>query len=103
MPTRKKINNKEYNKKLKKIGLLFQEKRLSVSKPKQSRESFIEERNDIVFNSDDASWISTRYLTNIENGNNLPSLEMLIKLSFALETNPVELFESIYNILYEKE
>ena len=31
-----------------------------------------------------------------------PSIEMLIKLAIAYETDPVELFESIYEILYDK-
>ncbi|MGN0633428.1 MAG: helix-turn-helix domain-containing protein [Oscillospiraceae bacterium] len=46
--------------------------------------------------------MSLRYLINIETGKNLPSIEMLIKLSIALETDPVEMFESIYKILYDK-
>lgn len=53
-----------------------------------------------MFGDDD--WISLRYLANIESGNNLPSIEMLIKLAIAYETDPVELFESIYEILYDK-
>ncbi|MCQ2434423.1 MAG: helix-turn-helix domain-containing protein [Oscillospiraceae bacterium] len=95
--------DKEYNDKLRKIGMLFQKKRWSISNG--SRESFIEDRNELIFNTDDenADWISLRYLINIETGKNLPSIEMLIKLSIALEVDPVELFNDIYKILYDKE
>ena len=99
------MNNrdKEYNDKLRKIGMLFQEKRWSISN--ESRESFIENRNELLFNSvnENSDWISLRYLINIETGKNLPSIEMLIKLSIALEVDPVELFDDIYKILYNKE
>lgn len=97
MPKRKERDNKDYNNKLKKIGMLFQEKRWSISN--ESRESFINDRSDMLFGSNE--WISLRYLINIETGKNLPSLEMLIKLSIALETDPVELFENVYKILYD--
>lgn len=88
--------DKEYNDKLRKIGMLFQEKRWSISN--ESRESFIENRNELLFNSvnENSDWISLRYLINIETGKNLPSIEMLIKLSIALEVDPVELFDDIY-------
>lgn len=86
---------KYYDYRMIKIGDLLREKRLAISK--ESRESFIEERSKTMFGDDD--WISLRYLANIESGNNLPSIEMLIKLSVAFETDPIELFESIYNIL----
>ena len=90
--------DKEYNDKLRKIGMLFQEKRWSISN--ESRESFIENRNELLFNSvnENSDWISLRYLINIETGKNLPSIEMLIKLSIALEVDPVELFDDIYKI-----
>ena len=91
---------KAYNtKKMRRIGYLFQKKRLDVLKG--SRDAFIADRSNLLFNGDD--WISSRYLNNIENGYNLPSIEMLIKLSIALETDTVELFDSIYKILSEKD
>ena len=64
-----------------------------------------EDRNEVLFNSvnENSDWISLRYLINIETGKNLPSIEMLIKLSIALEVDPVELFDDIYKILYNKE
>ena len=82
--------------------MLFQEKRWSISTG--SKESFIEDRNEMLFSDNDENkdWISLRYLNNIETGKNLPSIEMLIKLSIALETDPVEMFENIYNILYDR-
>ena len=89
---------KYYDYRMIKIGDLLREKRLAISK--ESRKSFIEERSKTMFGDDD--WISLRYLANIESGNNLPSIEMLIKLAIAYETDPVELFESIYEILYDK-
>ena len=97
MPERKERDNKDYNNKLKQIGILFQEMRGNISK--ESRESFIYDRSDMLFGGKE--WISLRYLINIENGKNLPSIEMLIKLSIALETDPIELFENIYKILYD--
>ena len=102
MPKRIESDSKLYNDKLKRIGMLFQEKRWSISTG--SRDSFIEDRNELLFNNTDENkdWISLRYLINIETGKNLPSIEMLIKLSIALETDPVEMFESIYKILYDK-
>lgn len=94
--------DKEYNDKLRKIGMLFQEKRWSISN--ESRESFIENRNELLFNSvnENSDWISLRYLINIETGKNLPSIEMLIKLSIALEVDPVELFDDIYKYCITK-
>lgn len=109
MPERKFNENDKRDKamkiKMRKIGYLLKEKRLSVSSEipkgkknkKQSRAEFIEEIGKKLF--DNEEWISIRYLSNIESGHNLPSIEMLIKLSVAFETDPIELFESIYNIL----
>ncbi len=98
MPKRKEQDDLIYNRKLKKIGMLFQEKRWGISN--KSREAFIDDRRELIFNGED--WISQRYLINIETGKNLPSVEMLLKLSIALETDPVELFGSIYKILYDR-
>lgn len=99
MTKRKVSKDNDYNRKLKNIGLLFQEKRWIISN--ESRKTFIDDRSDHIF--DNEEWISLRYLINIETGKNLPSIEMLIKLAIALEVNPVELFESIYKILYNIE
>lgn len=99
MPKRKKTADDNYNQKLEKIGQLLREKRHGISN--DSQEAFISDRSDLLFGGED--WISLRYLINIEKGKNLPSIEKLIKLSIALETDPVELFESIYIILYDKD
>ncbi len=86
-----------YDEKLVKIGELLKSKRLNISK--DSRESFISERSDTLFGSE--NWISLRHLANLEEGKNLPSIEMLIKLASAFETDPVDLFEQIFKILNE--
>ncbi len=86
-----------YDEKLVKIGELLKSKRLNISK--DSRESFISERSDTLFGSE--NWISLRHLANLEEGKNLPSIEMLIKLAAAFETDPVDLFEQIFKILNE--
>ncbi len=86
-----------YDEKLLKIGELLKSKRLNISK--DSRESFISERSDTLFGSE--NWISLRHLANLEEGKNLPSIEMLIKLAAAFETDPVDLFEQIFKILNE--
>lgn len=94
--------DKDYNDKLRKIGVLFQQKRYHILNG--SRESFIENRNELIFNADEnTDWISLRYLVNTETGKNLPSIEMLIKLAVALEVDPVDLFEEIYKILSNRE
>lgn len=94
MSERKEINNTKYAK----VGQLFKVKRKIISK--ESRENFIAERSDTLFDGND--WISLRYLSSVERGKNLPSIEMLIKLAIALESDPVELFENIYTILSNK-
>ncbi|WP_417093956.1 hypothetical protein, partial [Megasphaera sp.] len=47
-------------------------------------------------------WISIRHLTNLELGKNLPSINMLITLSYAYEIDPIELFSEILAV-YEME
>ena len=42
--------------------------------------------------------ISSRYLASLELGNNQMSIEKLIKLTYALEVDPVELFSEILHI-----
>lgn len=88
-----------YSPKMIKIGKLIEEKRKIISS--DSRERFIEERSEIMFCNE--SWISLRHLANIEEGKNLPSIEMLIKLAIALEVEPIDLFGEIYSILSNQE
>ena len=77
-------------------GRLIREKRLSLGGEFKNREFFVDDRSENLFDFED--WISSRYLASIELGNNQLSLEKLIKLAYALEVDPVELFEEILRI-----
>lgn len=79
-----------------KIGKLIESKRKSLGKEYSSREKFINNRSDELFDSQD--WISLRHLCNIENGKNWISIERLIILSDALEIDPIVLFSEIVEI-----
>jgi len=83
-----------------KIGELLENKRKSLGKQYSSREKFIENRSKEIFNGD--AWISTRHLANIESGKNWLSVELLIKHSYALEMEPIELFREIVELLREE-
>lgn len=87
---------KEYNPKLAEIGNLLKAKREALGSRYKSRDKFITERSTELFAGE--PWISWRHLTNLENGKNWPSLEMLIKHAYALEVDPVELFREILEI-----
>lgn len=78
------------------VGKLIREKRLALGKEFKSRDFFVEERSEKLFDFED--WISSRYLSSIELGNNQMSLEKLIQLAYALETDPIELFEEILSV-----
>lgn len=86
---------KKYDEKNVLIGQLLIEKRKNICGG--SRESFIDERSRTIFS--DEQWISLRHLANLEEGKTLPSLEMLIKLAYAFEIDPEELFVEICKIL----
>jgi transcriptional regulator with XRE-family HTH domain len=75
------------------VGKLLRKKRLALGKEFKSRDFFVEDRSGNLFDFND--WISSRYLASVELGNNQISLEKLIQLAYALETDPVELFEEI--------
>ena len=81
-----------------KIGKLFEKKRKALGKQYQSRERFIYNRSDELFDSED--WISLRHLYNIEHGKNWISIEKLILLAEALEEDPSDLFNEIVTIYY---
>lgn len=81
---------------LKKIGKLFEQKRKALGKQYRSREHFIYNRSDELFDSKD--WISLRHLYNIEHGKNWISIEKLIMLADALEEDPCDLFGEIVKI-----
>ena len=85
-----------YNEQLVKVGNLLMKKRKALGKRYGSRENFIAERSLELFGGD--PWISCRHLANVESGKNWISVEMLIKHSYALEEDPVDLF---YEILKE--
>lgn len=61
-----------------------------------SREKFIFDRSEKLFGHE--QWISLRYLSSIESGDNQVSIEKMIKLSYALEIDPEELFAEILKI-----
>ena len=82
-----------YDESLIRVGGLLEQKRKALGKQYASREKFIMQRSLELFAGE--QWISLRHLTNIELGKNWMSLEMLIKHSYALETDPVELFSDI--------
>ena len=88
------------DKRLLKVGQLIHGKRIALGKKFKSRGFVVEDRSEKLFNYSD--WISIRYLTSIELGNNQLSIEKLIQLSYALETDPVELFSDIVKI-YQQE
>lgn len=85
-----------YDEKLVKIGQLLREKRQALGQQYSSRERFIEQRSLEILGG--RPWISCRHLANLENGKNWPSIEMLIQLAYALEMNPVALFQEILEI-----
>ena len=78
------------------IGKLFEQKRKALGKQYKSREQFINNRSDELFDSKD--WISLRHLYNIEHGKNWISIEKLILLADALEEDPGDLFNEIVTV-----
>lgn len=78
------------------IGKLIRSKRVALGSEYKNREFFIENRGADLFDND--CWISSRYLASLELGNNKLSIDLLIKLAYALEVDPVELFSDILQI-----
>ena len=87
---------KGYNPEMEKVGRMLYEKRISLGPNYKNREEFIERRSEELFGNE--QWISPRHLASLELGKNLPSIELLISLSIALEEDPVELFRTIVEI-----
>lgn len=87
------VERKQDDLRLVKIGQLLLEKRKLLGRNYSSREKFIYSRSKELFGGKD--WISIRHLTNLELGKNLPSINMLITLSYAYEIDPIELFSEI--------
>ena len=94
------VERKQDDLRLVKIGQLLLENRKLLGKNYSSREKFIYSRSKELFGGKD--WISIRHLTNLELGKNLPSINMLITLSYAYEIDPIELFSEILAV-YEME
>lgn len=85
---------------LEKTGELIRERRYSLGKEFKNRDFFVQDRSENLFSYNE--WISTRYLASIELGNNQISIEKLIQLAFALETDPIELFAEIEKIYLQE-
>lgn len=90
------VERKQDDLRLVKIGQLLLEKRKLLGRNYSSREKFIYSRSKELFGGKD--WISIRHLTNLELGKNLPSINMLITLSYAYEIDPIELFSEILGV-----
>ena len=84
---------------LKHVGELIREKRYALGREFQSREFFVADRSENLFQYED--WISTRYLASIELGNNQMSIEKLIQIAYALEIEPSDLFAEVVKIYQE--
>ena len=78
------------------IGKLLEQRRKALGKQYKSREQFIYNRSNELFDSED--WISLRHLYNIEHGKNWISIEKFIMLADALEEDPGDLFNEIVAI-----
>ena len=81
---------------IEKVGQLIREKRYALGTEFRSREFFVADRSENLFEYED--WISSRYLASIELGNNQMSIEKLIQISYALEVDPIDLFAEIVKI-----
>ena len=84
---------------IKKVGQLIREKRYALGSEFHSRELFVADRSENLFEYED--WISSRYLASIELGNNQMSIEKLIQIAYALEVDPIDLFAEIVKIYQE--
>ena len=81
---------------IEKVGQLIRDKRYGLGSEFRSREFFVADRSENLFEHND--WISSRYLASIELGNNQMSIEKLIQIAYALEVDPIDLFAEIVNI-----
>ena len=89
---------KELQKNTIEIGKIIKSHRMSLMTKRSSRDYFINDRSSMGLLPVD--WISTKTLSNIENGRNLPSLITLKKLSSALEIDFIDLVKEIEKYLY---
>lgn len=84
---------KKYDSGLIAVGKLITDKRKALGASYKTREGFINNRSEEIFGGE--AWISIRHLTNLELGKNWLSIEMLLKLSAALEEDSIDFFEEI--------
>lgn len=87
---------KKYDKNLIDIGEYIKDRRVSLGEDYKNRDDFIYITSKNLFNNENR--ISSRHLTNIELGYNMISIDLLIKLAYALEMEPSELFGKILEI-----
>lgn len=88
-----KRKNRSSKENLEEIGKIIQRHRKELSLEKSSRKFFLENRVEIGLW--DQYYISEKSLTNIEHGNNLPSLTTLNYLATALEVDLLKLVAEI--------
>lgn len=87
---------KKYDPKLIKIGQFIEKQRKIIYPEFQTREKFIDVVSQEIFGGE--QWISVRHLSNIELGKNLPSFELMIKLSVALDLETIDFFAKLIEI-----
>lgn len=80
-----------------KLGNVIQSYRLRLNDLPNTRQGFINDRSEKLFNYE--AWISEKTLSNYECGYNIPTLENLKKLSIALEVDFHELVNEIIKYL----
>ena len=87
---------KKYDENLILIGEYLRERRISLGEQYKNRDNFVYITSRNLFNNE--QWISSRYLASIELGHNMISLDLLIKLAYALEMDPADIFNQILKI-----
>lgn len=75
------------------LGNIFRSKRESLSLIPNTRQHFIDDREDV--NLIESGSISLKTLANIENGKNIPSLQTIKVLSAGLEVDELDLLAEI--------
>ncbi|EEZ90110.1 hypothetical protein HMPREF0578_0014 [Mobiluncus mulieris 28-1] len=78
---------------LKEVGQILYRHRRDLTDYPSSRMAFIEEATKLGLL--EPGWISEKSLANLENGNNLPSIETLCRLALALQIDRTQLFDEV--------
>lgn len=94
MTERKLINFNHIN-----VGECIKEHRLALGKNYDTREKFINNRSEELFDGED--WLSVRHLSNLELGKNTLTLEMILLLATALEIDPLDFFKEILSAYHQ--